>query len=134
MDALATVTDLASRWKVLDNEEQSRATTLLLDATAFIRAALSNSGVSIDDTDEVQAAVLTAVTCNIVKRAMQTPVDQPPLSGFTQSAGVYSEAQTYVNPSGDMYLTANEKKWLGIGAARIGTIAPMIGAREEVTT
>lgn len=127
MDAYATLEDLQSRWRSLSADEQQRATTLLSDAAVKIALACKQSGVAIDAADELQSEALKSINCEMVKRAMMSPIDMPPMSSFAQTAGSYSESQTYVNPTGDLYMTLGEKKMLGIGTQKMGSIPPLIG-------
>lgn len=127
MTAYATLEDLQSRWRPLSADEQQRATTLLSDAAVKIALACKQSGVAIDVADSLQSEALKAINCEMVKRAMMSPIDMPPMSSFAQTAGSYSESQTYVNPTGDLYMTLGEKKMLGIGTQKMGSIPPLIG-------
>ena len=127
MTAYATLEDLQSRWRQLSADEQQRATTLLSDAAVKIALACKQSGVAIDAADELQSEALKSINCEMVKRAMMSPIDMPPMSSFAQTAGSYSESQTYVNPTGDLYMTLGEKKMLGIGTQKMGSITPLIG-------
>lgn len=127
MDAYATLEDLQSRWRLLSADEQQRATTLLSDAAVKIALACKQSGVAIDAADELQSEALKSINCEMVKRAMLSPIDMPPVSSFAQTAGSYSESQTYVNPTGDLYMTLGEKKMMGIGTQKMGSIPPLIG-------
>ena len=127
MDAYATLEDLQSRWRLLSADEQQRATTLLSDAAVKIALACKQSGVAVDAADELQSEALKSINCEMVKRAMMSPIDMPPMSSFAQTAGSYSESQTYVNPTGDLYMTLGEKKMLGIGTQKMGSIPPLIG-------
>ena len=127
MTAYATLEDLQSRWRQLSADEQQRATALLSDAAVKIALACKQSGVAIDAADELQSEALKSINCEMVKRAMMSPIDMPPVSSFAQTAGSYSESQTYVNPTGDLYMTLGEKKMLGIGTQKMGSIPPLIG-------
>ena len=127
MTAYATLEDLQSRWRQLSADEQQRATTLLSDAAVKIALACKQSGIAIDAADELQSEALKSINCEMVKRAMMSPIDMPPVSSFAQTAGSYSESQTYVNPTGDLYMTLGEKKMLGIGTQKMGSITPIIG-------
>lgn len=127
MDAYATLEDLQSRWRLLSADEQQRATTLLSDAAVKVALACKQSGVAIDAADKLQSEALKSINCEMVKRAMMSPIDMPPMSSFAQTAGSYSESQTYVNPTGDLYMTLGEKKMLGIGTQKMGSIPPLIG-------
>lgn len=131
MEAFATSSDLASRWRDLNETETKRAETLLLDATAKITSMCDASGVTIDETDKVQAHNLKAITCEVVKRAMLCSVDSAPTTNYSQGAGAYTESFTYANPTGDLYLTSAEKKLLGIGRQRIFSIQPTGGVLSD---
>lgn len=115
MDAFATVNDLESRWRTMDPSEKARAGVLLVDAAAIIMAALDQSGIAIDEKDEVQAANLVRVSCAMVQRAM------------AQGDGEQSHAwggNLVMNPSGDLYLSKADRKSLGIGRMRVGFVSP----------
>lgn len=128
MEAFATVQDLEARWRELSDDEAARAETQLLDATAFIQAQLDRYRVAVDATDETQARNLTAVCCSVTRRslAQQFSGDQTgaQYSGQTVTAGVFSQTYTYANPTGDMYLTAAEKRLLGIGRVIVSQVMP----------
>lgn len=131
METFATITDLQSRWRALSDIEKTRAETLLMDASVIIATMCAQSSITIDTTDELQAMTLEAITCEMVKRAMLSPIDQAPMSNYSQTAGSYSESGTFVNPTGDLYLTSSEKKRLGIGKQRMFSIKPTGGVLNE---
>jgi hypothetical protein len=62
----------------------------------------------------------------MVKRAMISSVGGAPLSQFSQTAGVYTESGTYVNPTGDLYLIATNKadleRMFQLSSVHVGTI------------
>ena len=114
MEAFASVNDLESRWRVIDPSEKKRAAVLLEDAAAIIVAAMKRSGVKVDAQDETQAANLVRVSCSMVQRAM------------AQGDGEQEHAwggNLVTNPSGDLYLSKQDRKSLGIGGARIGVFS-----------
>lgn len=118
MDAFATVKDLESRWRTMDPGETARAGVLLMDATAIIMAALEQSGIKVNEKDELQAANLVRVSCAMVQRAM------------AQGDGEQQHAwggNLVMNPSGDMYLSKSDKRSLGIGSMRCGFASPFGG-------
>ena len=121
--AYATVSDIESRWRALSQDEQSRASVLIDDASAMLTAL-----VEIDTDDTEQAQLLKQVCCSMVIRAMSaTEADMFGVSQSTITAGPYSQTSNYANPSGDMYLTKLEKRLLGITSGYIGSIRPKIG-------
>ena len=119
MDAFATAKDLESRWRGMDAKEKAQAAVLLEDAAAIISAALEQSGIAVDEEDEVQAANLVRVSCAMVQRAM------------AQGDGEQQHAwggNLVMNPSGDLYLSKADKRSLGIGRTRIGFASPFGGS------
>ena len=131
METFATITDLQSRWRALSDIEKTRAETLLIDASVIIATMCAQSSITIDTTDELQTMTLEAITCEMVKRAMLSPIDKAPMSNYSQTAGSYSESGTFVNPTGDLYLTSSEKKRLGIGKQHMFSIRPTGGVLNE---
>ena len=125
--AFATVDDLQARWRVLSEPEQERAAVLLEDASVML-----SSLVAIDSEDPYQADLLKVVCCSMVQRSMMA--SEQDAFGVTQqtvSADIYSRSMTFANPSGDMYLTRNEKKLLGIGTGYIGSIPVKVGDSDD---
>lgn len=110
--AYATVDDLEKRWRKLTDSEKERAEVLLGDASAFLASELSRVGKSAED-DELLQINLRVVSCAMVKRIMASAVDGN-YSQISKTAGSFSEQFTVANPSGDMYLTSNERNLLGI--------------------
>jgi hypothetical protein len=124
-DAFAKVKDLEARWRTLSPAEKERAKTLLDDVTTYLIARLDYSGVKLDPANELQASLLNMVTCDVVKRVMQIPVNKPAVTSSQQGAGPYQETLSFANPSGDKYLTSDEMRLLGIvkRRQRIGSIS-----------
>lgn len=116
--AFATVADLEARWRDLSDAEEAQASVLLDDAAAYLQ-----SLVEVDPDDEVQAANLKMVSCNMVKRAMSSSAsDAFGVTNATATMGPFSQQVAYANPSGDMYVSKSERAILGIGTATIGSI------------
>lgn len=122
----ADVVELQKRWRQLSDIEAKRAETLLLDASVIVATMCAQSGIVIDKNNELQTLTINSIVCEMVKRAMLSPVDQAPMTQFSQTAGSYTESGTYANPTGDLYLTSGEKKRLGLGKQRMFSIAPTI--------
>lgn len=120
--AYALVTDIEARWRDLTTTEEARAGVLIDDASAML-----DRLVAVDPNDAEQAALLKMVCCNMVIRAMSaTDSDIFGVSQTSMTAGPYSQSMSYVNPSGDMYLTRTEKRLLGVTQGYIGSIEPII--------
>lgn len=120
MTPFATVADYEARYGEV--EDEARVSALLQDATNIIA---SQPGFSTRDCDETWWGVLETVTCAMVHRSMMAG-SYAGLSNVSQGAGGYTASVSVYNPGGDLYLTRNEKRALGIGGARIGSVAPVI--------
>jgi hypothetical protein len=121
--AFATVEELEARWRPLSTSERERAGVLLQDGSQIILGLAGG--------EPKNLFLAKVVLCSMVKRAMLSPADQAPISNFQQGAGPYQLTQTYVNPTGDLYLTSNEKKLLGISRSAFGFAQPKIGVSDE---
>ena len=119
MTPFATVEDYETRYGEV--EDEARVSALLQDATNIIA---SQPGFAMRD-DETWLGVLETVACAVVHRSMMAG-SYAGLSSVSQGAGGYTASVGVYNPGGDMFLTRNEKKALGIGGARIGSVAPAI--------
>lgn len=129
--SFATVTDYEDRLPLVNGEripltqdEKHKVETLIDDAGALIRSEFSRRGKSVRECikrDKHLVQNLRAVTVNMVMRKM-TNEDEMDYTQHTMTAGSFTESYTLSNPSGDLYLTAQERKALGIfGSARIGS-------------
>lgn len=119
MEAYASVSDLEKRWRALSDIEAPRAEALLTDASVIVASECARRGVAIDQADELQALTVTAVVCEMVKRAMQAPVDEPAMSQWSKTVGSFTESGTYTNPHGELYLKDSEMKRLGLKGQRM---------------
>lgn len=108
MSAYATPDDLAARWRPLTDQEVLTAGALLDDAALMLRA--EYPGIDDNVTQGIlDPGVLRAVSVAMVKRAMVRP------DGVTQSAetvGPYSASQSFANPTGNLYITAAEDRFI----------------------
>jgi len=120
--AYATVDDLEARWHALEGDEADRAEVLLEDAAAMLDAL-----VEVDPEDEKQANLLKIVSCSMVTRAMlSAESDAYGVSQLDYGMGPFSQAAHFANPNGDLYLTAQEKRLLGIGSGYLMGVRPLI--------
>lgn len=126
MDTFASLDDLELRWRTLTPAERKSAQARLEDATAFIAGRLAKRGVKVYPSDEVQSRNLRWVTCNVAMRTLKPVFDGDAGNPYTQktvTAGVFSQTYMYTNPSGDLYLTRDERSMLGLSGGRYGTVA-----------
>ena len=116
----ADADDLAARWRPLSVTEAAKATVLLTDASQII---LNED--RYDTLADLTTPTLTLVriVCAMVKRAMLAgSTDDAPVSQTQQTAGPFSISATYSNPTGDLYLTAAERRALGFSRQRAGHV------------
>lgn len=118
MTPFATVDDYEARYG--DVEDPDRIAVLLGDASAFIAA---QPGFALNPDSEVQALALTVVTCSLVHRS-QSAGAWAGLSNVSQGGDGYTASATVYNPSGDFYLTKQERRMLGIGGGHVGMTDP----------
>lgn len=118
MTPFATVEDYEARYGGVDDE--ARVSALLQDATNIIA---SQPGFAMREGDDTWLGVLESVTCAMVHRSMMSGA-YAGLSNVSQGAGGYTASVAVYNPGGDLYLTRNEKRALGIGCGRIGQTDP----------
>ena len=122
--AYATIEDLERRWRPLDAAEIDKASALLDDAAVMLDAMMASYGVQ-----DVSDDALKAVSCSMVRRSMA--LSESGMYGISQgtiSADIYSQSLTYANPTGDMYLTSNERRMIGLNGSYIGSIPAKVGA------
>lgn len=125
----ATVEDLEARWRELSEDEAERAETVLSDVSLYIDALSCRRP---EEMDGVWLERAKVVCCSVARRQMQTASDMslmgtPPSTQVSMTAGSYQQTFSPVNPAGDIYLTKTERKLLGIGSQKMGTISPVIG-------
>lgn len=124
--AFATSDDLAARWRPLTEDEEEKANVLLEDAAVYLSAF-----VTVDAEDTQQQAALKMVSCSMVQRAMvASENDAFGVAESRISADIYSQSVTYSNPNGDLYLTASEKRLLGITSSYMVGVRPTIAPVE----
>lgn len=123
MEPFATVADLEGRYRKLDDAEKARANVLLKDATEALVVELALVGKEVSKDDSVQMGLLEMVCCNMVKRVLANGTSAD-ISQMSEARGPFSTSYTFSNPSADMYIREDERRWLGIPKrrSRIGFI------------
>lgn len=135
MADFATVADLEARWRPLSDPEKARAAILLADASAQVRVEAPGidarlTVVAPATVPELDPIIPRRVVADMVRRAMLAAPDQPALANYQTTAGPFSQSGTFVNPTGDLYITKAERRLLGIGRQRafmIDTTPPILG-------
>ena len=118
MEPFATAEDYETRYGEV--EDEARVSALLQDATNVIA---SQPGFELRGGDDTFVGVLETVTCAMVHRSLMSGA-YAGLSNVSQGAGGYTASVAVYNPGGDLYLTRNERRALGIGGGRIGQTDP----------
>ncbi len=123
----ATVDELEAFWRVLTDAEQERAEILLTLASNRLRLIAEGSVTDLDAkvlASEAYKSTLQWVVMEAVKRALQTPIDLPPVETYSQTAGPYSENYKYTNPTGDLWFKKAELSAIGLsGNQSLGSIS-----------
>lgn len=104
--AYATVQDLEMRWRALAPSEKERAAVLLDDAAVLLA-----------DYDAADFEALKIVSCNMVRRAMETSGDAFGIDGQVVPSMGWADSL----PSGELYLKAQERRSLS-GRGAIGYV------------
>ena len=112
MAAFATAADLEVRWRPLVSDEQAVADARLGDASAIVRSEIPGIDAAIT-AGSVDAEVARFVVCEMVKRTMLPGPEATGISGQMLVAGPFTRQTTYANPTGNLYLTKQEKRLLG---------------------
>lgn len=117
LQPFATKEELAAYWRTLTTAEESRADVLLPMASNRLRLIAEDAGLDLDEkmaASEAYKSTLQWVVLEAVKRALQTPVDTPPVDTYAQTAGPYSENYKFTNPSGDLWFKRSELASIGL--------------------
>ena len=122
--AFATVEDLEARWRTLTTEEKAMAVTLLDDA------AVKLSKWFIED-DELQAAKLKIVSCDMVKRAMKAAEsDMADVEEMSATMGPFGRTMRFTEQVGELYVKKQEEDLLRGGSCAGRILYPSYGASD----
>lgn len=130
----ATIAQYEQRYGEVDADAQPVLQECLDDATSQINAALDGAGVDYRCPSADYARRLMTVCRQMAHRAFgDNGSDLAPfgVSQTSQTAGPYTQSFSFSNPYGDIFMTKNEKKMLGIGSGYIGSIEPRIERYSE---
>ena len=130
MEAFCDIDQYQERYGECDDPELLSAA--LMDASRIIAAELDMHGIDWQDPDEDYAERLMQVTRDMAHRAVSvdTSEDDIPYGAtqFSQSADGFTQYLGFQNSGssgyGDMYMSKTEKRLLGIGRQRIGSLFP----------
>lgn len=127
--AYATLADYEARYGAVDEGAEEVVATLLEDASTILDELVP----TIDVSDAHQRKLLRIVARDMVGRALDTGGAPTGVDQMSYTMGPFAQSVHVTNPHGDMYLTANERRLLGISGTTIGSIrakvAPCHGRR-----
>ena len=101
-EPFATVEDLEDRWRALAPDEASKATALIADASAMLRAEMPDIDGRIAST-VLDPAIPTQIVARMVKRSMQSP------SGAEGVSSVQDTAGPFIVPEGHMFVMGDNR-------------------------
>lgn len=128
MADFATVADVESLWRLMDDSECTRAGNLLPVISDCLRYEASRRGYDLDSMIEESASygnVVKTVAVDICVRAIKqnTQATGEPMSQESQSALGYTWSGTYAIPGGaNLPIMRNDLKRLGITKQRWGAL------------
>ena len=106
-DSYANADDLADRWRPLTPDETTKATTLLADASYWLRRWFPDRCAVLDSGgDDPRGALI--VVCNMVKRALMAQ-DLDGVQSQSQTQGPFNVSRTFANPQGNLFVTEAER-------------------------
>lgn len=113
--SFATVADYEAKYGAVDDTAVLQE--WLDDATTTLTGWLG------DRVETIDADVLRMVCRDMAHRAYDTGMPGIPAKSWTQQANGFMEQVTYANPTGDFYLTKNERSLLGLGGSSVGFVS-----------
>lgn len=125
MKPFATIENVETMWRKLEQDEVARATALLDVISNALRLEARKVGKDLDKmvaSDEVYASVACSVTVDVIARTLMTSTNQEPMTQMTQSALGYSYSGSYLVPGGGMFIKNSELSRLGLKRQRYGVI------------
>lgn len=120
----ATTTDVAALWRVLTDDEETRAEALLPVVSDSLRVEAQKVGKDLDELAETPsyANVLKSVVVDVVARTLMTSTNSEPMTQTSESALGYSQSATFLVPGGGLFIKNTELARLGLKRQRYGTL------------
>ncbi|MBS4750973.1 phage Gp19/Gp15/Gp42 family protein [Carnobacteriaceae bacterium zg-ZUI78] len=125
MKSFATLIDLETLWRSLNNDEEDRAEKLLEVVSDTLRIEAEKVGKNLDDLVTKSSAfqnVVKSVVVDVVARTLMTSTNQEPMTQVAESALGYSWSGSYLVPGGGLFIKDTELKRLGLKKQRYGVI------------
>lgn len=133
----ATVDDIATLWRPLTSEEQTRANALLPLVSDEIRVIGKRVGKDVDAMiadDDTYGSVVKIVTVDVVARILRQSTEGDAMTQESQSGLGYSWSGSYAVPGGGIAnsIMVNDLKKLGLIRQQIGSEFIWQGCKESV--
>lgn len=128
MASYATIEDLTTLWRELEEGEEDRASNLLEIVSDCLRYEAHKVNKDLDEMiekDPLLENVAKSVTVDVVARCLMTSTDAEPTTQYSQSALGYSVSGTYLVPGGGLFIKKSELARLGLRRQNIGFIEMM---------
>ena len=119
--AYATIEELALRWRDLSPKEQVIAGQLLDDAAVIIDAAAG------DRLESIDTALLSIVSCDMVRRAMMANGNSFALGSVNDTAEAWTPYEAAGSVAAGLWLTYDNKRLLGIYSGRYFSVPAKVG-------
>lgn len=126
MDAFATVEEYRARYPD-DDTDDGVLESVLLEATDLISAEMDEHDIDYSDPSESFTYRLMRICRTVAHRAIgSTSNPDVPFGAmeFSETNDFVNAATKFANPYGDLFLTEQERRSLGIGAARACVLSP----------
>lgn len=125
MDSFATTEDLRVLWRDLREDEEQRASELLILVSDSLREEAIKVGKDLDkmfnERDSFKS-IVKSVVIDVVARTLMTSTDSEPMISSSESALGYSFSGTYLIPGGGLFIKKSELARLGLKKQRFGAI------------
>lgn len=109
MTTYAEPDDLATRFpRELTDDEETRAETLLEDASFWLGVWVPGLGDAITSGNDQVAQAAKLLVVAMVRRNLLTPLMDDGVSSTTQVVGPFQNVVAYRNPDGNLYLYSKE--------------------------
>lgn len=125
----ATIAQYEARYGDVATADEPMLQECLDDATSQINAALDAARIDYSQPSADYARRLMMVCRQMAHRSFgDNGSEYAPfgVSQTSQTAGPYTQSFSFSNPYGDLFMTASEKKMLGLSQSYIGSIHPVV--------
>lgn len=125
LEPFATVEDLDTLWRNVEDHEIGRSEELLKTVSHVLRVEAKKVNKDLDllvKEDESYSYLVKSVVVDIVARTLMTSTNQEPMTQFAESALGYSVSGSFLVPGGGLFIKDSELKRLGFKKQRYGVI------------